>query len=167
MQVITAQFGDVPAWLQLASEVEFLFGPMAHEPAFHRALHANIARGTAFCVHEAAGLAGAALLGGLLFSSKPPTYKIGWLAVAQQYRRHKVGQCLVEHVFQFVQPPAELLVTTFGADILAGQPARHFYERLSFAAAEPAPPGPDGGSRQILRRRFAYQSAQSLVSRSL
>jgi GNAT superfamily N-acetyltransferase len=154
MHVVTAQLDDVPAWLQLASDVEFLFGPMVHEPAFHRALHNNIARGTAFCIRDADGPAGAALRGGLLFSPQPPTYTIGWLVVAQQDRRQGIGQCLVEHVIQFVQPPADLLVTTFGADILAGQPARQFYEQLGFSAAEPAPPGPADASRQVFRRRF-------------
>lgn len=154
MHVIVAQPADVPAWLQLASEVEFLFGPMVHEPAFHRTLNNNIARGTAFCIREADGPAGVALLGGLLFSPKPPTYKIGWLVVTQESRCRGIGQRLVNHVVNLVQPPAELLVTTFGADILAGQPARHFYERLGFTAAETALPGPEGGSRQVFRRRF-------------
>jgi len=40
-----------------------------------------------------------------------------WLVSAQQHRRHGIGQGLVKHVIQLVQPPAELLVTTFGADI--------------------------------------------------
>jgi hypothetical protein len=43
------------------------------------------------------------------------------------------------------------MVTTFGSDDPAGEPARRFYERLGFQAAEEAPNGPDGGSRQIFR----------------
>jgi GNAT superfamily N-acetyltransferase len=138
----------------LPAKLSFFFGPMVHEPAFHRSLHNNIVRGTAFCIREDDGPAGAALLGGLLFSPKPPTYKIGWLVVAHEHRRCGVGQGLVKHVIKLVQPPAELLVTTFGADILAGQPARYFYEQLGFIAAELAPSGPEGGSRQIFRRQF-------------
>jgi len=147
-----AQPADIPAWLVLAAEVEPLFGPMVHEPSFHRALDKNIARGTAFCVRQADGPPGAPLLGGLLFSNHPPVYTIGWLAVAQQYRRQGIGQGLVEHALSLVQTPAEVMVTTFGADNPAGIPARRFYERLGFCAAEPAPSGPDGSSRQMFRR---------------
>ncbi len=147
-----ARPADIPAWLVLAAEFEPLFGPMVHEPSFHRALDKNIARGTAFCVRQADGPPGVPLLGGLLFSSHPPVYTIGWLAVAQQYRRQGIGQDLVEHALSLVQTPAEVMVTTFGADNPTGIPARRFYERLGFCAAEPAPSGPDGSARQMFRR---------------
>ncbi len=48
--------------------------------------------------------------------------------------------------------PAEFVVRTFGPDIPAGKPARYFYVQMGFHAAEPAPDGPDGGSRQVYRR---------------
>lgn len=40
---------------------------------------------------------------------------------------------------------------TFGDDNPAGLPARHFYQALGFEPAETAPPGPEGGSRQVFR----------------
>jgi len=125
---------------------------MIDDPAFHRALQKNIDRGTAFCIRQADGPPGVSLLGGLLFSAKPPIYTIGWLAVAQPYRQQGLGQRLIEHVMGLVEAPAELVVTTFGVDNPAGMPARRFYERLGFHAAEPAPAGPEGGARQIFRR---------------
>jgi GNAT superfamily N-acetyltransferase len=137
----------------LAAEMEPLFGPMVEEPGFMRALHRNIARGTALCVREAGGAPGAPLLGGLLYSPKPPLYTIGWLAVTETHRRHGIGRALIEHVFQLADPPAEFVVTTFGADRAEGLPARRFYLEMGFYPAEPAPNGPEGGSRQILRRR--------------
>ena len=76
MQVVVAQGEDIPAWLQLANEVEFLFGPMVHEPGFHQALQNTIARGTAFCVREADGPASTVLLDGLLVSPKPPITRL-------------------------------------------------------------------------------------------
>jgi ribosomal protein S18 acetylase RimI-like enzyme len=151
-KVVVAQPEDVPAWLVLAAEVEPLFGPLVNDSSFLRALHRNIARGTAFCVREGDGQPGVPLLGGLLFSSHPPIYTIGWLAVAQAWRRRGIGQELVEHVVGLVDIPAELVVTTFGKDNVAGVPARHFYERMGFHAAELAPDGPEGGSRQVFRR---------------
>jgi len=150
--VVIAQPEDIPAWLYLAEEVEPLFGAMINDPAFHRALQKNIDRGTAICIRESDGPPGVSLLGGLLFSPKSPNYTIGWLAVTQQYRRHGIGQRLIEYVIDLVEAPAEIVVTTFGMNNPAGEPARRFYERLGFHAAEPAPNGPEGGTRQIFRR---------------
>jgi GNAT superfamily N-acetyltransferase len=155
MHVAFARPADISAWLDLAAEVEPLFGPMVADPAFRAALERNIARQTAFCIREQDGAPGSPLMGGLLFSAAhAPYYKIGWLAVAQRWRRQGAAQMLVEHCFQLVQPPAELSVVTFGADNLAGRPARRFYERMGFQAAEAAPNGPEGGTRQVYRRQF-------------
>ena len=156
-RVVTAQPQDIPAWLVLAAEVEPLFGPMVDDPGFLRALCKNVERGTAFCVRAAPdkagdGLPGSPLMGGLLFSPKPPVYTIGWLAVARRYRRQGIGRKLVEHAFNLAPSPAEFVVTTFGADHPEGRPARCFYERIGFHPAELAPEGPEGGTRQIYRR---------------
>ncbi len=153
-RVVVAQPEDIPAWLVLAAEVESLFGPLVNEPSFQRALYKNVARGSAYCVREGDGPAGMPLCGGLLWSAHAPLYTIGWLAIAEQHRRQGIGLRLVEHVLRLVDLPAEVMVTTFGADDPAGRPARRFYERLGFQAAEPAPNGPDGGSRQIFRLRL-------------
>jgi len=142
---------DIPAWLVLAAEVEPLFGPMVEEPGFMCALRRNIVRGTALCVREG-GPPGTPLLGGLLYSPKPPIYTIGWLAVAGSHRRQGIGCALIEGVFQVAPPPAEFVVTTFGADRAEGQPTRRFYARMGFHPAEPVPDGPEGGSRQVYRR---------------
>jgi GNAT superfamily N-acetyltransferase len=155
MQVALAQMADIPAWLELAAEVEFLFGPMVDDPAFRDTLARNIGRHSAFCIREQADRPGAPLLGGLLFSAtRTPHYAIGWLAVAQRWRRRGGARALVTHCFGLIQPPAELTVVTFGADNVAGRAARDFYARMGFQAAEAAPNGPEGGTRQVYRRVF-------------
>jgi GNAT superfamily N-acetyltransferase len=155
MQVVLAQPADIPPWIELAAEVEDLFGPMVADPAFHSALERAIQRQTAFCIRERAGTPGAPLAGALLFSAtRAPDYRIGWLAAAQRWRRRGVAQALVAHCFGLIQPPAELSVITFGEDNLAGRPARRFYEHMGFLASEAAPNGPEGGARQVYRRRF-------------
>jgi GNAT superfamily N-acetyltransferase len=78
-------------------------------------------------------------------------YRIGWLAVAAAHRRQGVGHALMAHVLGRVEPPAEVVVTTFGPDVEGGRAARVFYGRLGFCPAEPDAPGPDGQSRQIFR----------------
>ncbi len=149
-EIVRATAADIPAWYTLAAEVEPLFGPMVSEPGFQRALAKNIARGTALCVR--AGAPGSALLGGLLYSAHPPRYTIGWLAVARRAQRQGIGRQLVAQVLEQIQPPAQVQVTTFGAEHPGGPAARAFYARLGFQAAEAAPDGPDGGARQLFRR---------------
>lgn len=155
MHIVLAQPTDLQAWLDLAAEVEFLFGPMIADPGFHAALERNIARQTAFCIREQDGAPGRPLMGALLFSAThAPHYTIGWLAVAQRWQRQGVAQMLVEHCFQRIQPPADLSVVTFGEENLAGRPARRFYVRMGFQAAEVAPNGSEDGTRQVFRRQF-------------
>jgi len=154
MHAVLAERADFFSWLRLAAEVEHLFGPLVGDPGFYRALRRNIRRGTAFCVREDAASPAAMLLGGLLFSPKPPRYTIGWLAVSSGYRRRGIGQRLVAHALSTVQPPAEVVVTTFGPAIKDGIAARRFYGKLGFHAAEMAPGGPDGRARQVFRRAF-------------
>ncbi|GAB4197096.1 MAG: hypothetical protein OHK0022_15170 [Roseiflexaceae bacterium] len=150
--VVAACRADIPAWLALAAEVEPLFGPMVGDPAFHGALERNIDRGTAFCVRAGDGPPGAALLGGLLFStSRAPEYQIGWLAVAESARRQGVGHTLAERALALTPPGAELSVVTFGADQPGAGPARAFYARLGFAPAELLLPELEGHSRQVFR----------------
>jgi GNAT superfamily N-acetyltransferase len=155
MNVVTARAEDFLAWLHLAAEVEPLFGPLVGEPEFEQALRKNIGRGTAFCVREDDGPPGAPLLGGLMFSPKPPRYTIGWLAVTERWRRRGVGRALVEHVAALVEPPAEMIVTTFGPGERTGMAARAFYEQMGFEPAGAAPDGPGGSPRQFFRRAIA------------
>jgi ribosomal protein S18 acetylase RimI-like enzyme len=136
MQVQSAQPQDYAAWLALAGQVEDLFGPMVNNPDFQQTLLKHLGRGTAYCVRENDGPPGAPLLGGLLFSPKPPTYKISWLVVSHRHQRQGLGKILVDHVIALVQPPAEMVVTTFGPNDRGGQPARRFYSKLGFEPAE-------------------------------
>ena len=157
MKVQIATRSDIPSWLELASQVEFLFGPMVDQPDFQSALRKNIDRKSAYCVREQDQSAGAPLMGGLFLSFRPSEYHIRWLSVAEQWRRRGIGRVLLEHVFGLIKPPAELFVTTFGEDNLEGQPARQFYKKMGFEPYADAPLGTEGGSREIFRKSFPMQ----------
>lgn len=141
MDIQLARHADIPSWLALAVEVEHLFGPMAIESGFHEALKRNIERGSAFCIRDNDGGPGTPLLAGLLFSSRPPIYQIGWLCVASRCRRRGLGRALVLHVMDLVRPPAELTVKTFGPDVPEGEPARRFYQSIGFSGGGDERPG--------------------------
>lgn len=68
------------------------------------------------------GPPGSPLLGGVLWSANPPIYKIGWLSVSSEARKQGVGTELLNYVFTLVESPAEVLVTTFGKDVVDGHP---------------------------------------------
>jgi GNAT superfamily N-acetyltransferase len=148
-----AQSEDVDSWLSLAAEVENLFGAMVGEPCFVDALNRNIGRGSAFCIRECDGPPGTPLLAGILFSAKPPSYRIGWLAVAERSRRQGLGTAMLTHVMGLVEHPAEVAVTTFGPDVRDGEAARQFYLSAGFEPAEMTCEDPGGGSRQVFRKR--------------
>ncbi|MFG3406039.1 GNAT family N-acetyltransferase [Streptomyces sp. NPDC048142] len=159
----SAREGDLDGFLALASQVEHWFGPMVGEPGFHRAVNAHIRDGAALVAEsteragsaEPAGSARASgLVGGLLFGAEPPTYHVHWLVTSEHCRGAGVGRLLMaEAMRRYVAGPGTVEVVTFGPDhpgaVASG--ARVFYERLGFRPAEPADPGPEGGSRQIYR----------------
>jgi GNAT superfamily N-acetyltransferase len=143
---------DLPAWLALAREVEPLFGPMADDPLFARAVRNTIGRCSAFCVRQGDDPAPACLRGAILFDPREaPLHRIAWLAVAASERRAGIGRALVAHCLAPVRAPAQVAVVTFGADVAGGAPARRLYESFGFAPAEAAERGPEGGSRQMFR----------------
>lgn len=153
MTVRLARPDDLPGFLALAAEVEHWFGPMVAEPGFHRAVGRSVDRGLATVAEDGRGV-----LGGLLFGDRPPLHHLHWLVVAEHARGTGVGRALVEDALRrHVRAPATVEVVTFGPDhpgaVTSG--ARVFYERLGFTPAEPAAPGPEGGSRQVYRLHVA------------
>lgn len=152
MEARLAERADFGPWLELAAEVEPLFGPMARDPVFQRALSRNIARRTAYCIRESDGVPGSPLVAGLLVSPRPPVYRIGWLVVRKSDRRSGIGRALLEHALGQIQPPAEILVVTFGPDVQGGESARSFYQKMGFAPGEMAEPSASGAVRQVFRR---------------
>ncbi|MEU7673687.1 GNAT family N-acetyltransferase [Micromonospora taraxaci] len=141
---------DFDGYLGLAAQVECWFGPMVEDLGFHDAVRKHVRRSTAIVAVSS----GPDLLGGLLFAAKAPTCHVHWLVVSEQSRGKGVGRALMaEVVRRFVSGPGTVEVVTFGADHPGASVggARVFYERLGFAPAEAADPGPEGGSRQVFR----------------
>src|SRR5688572_6176341 len=130
---------DVASWLELADEVEDLFGPM---PDFEEHIRRGIVRGTAVVVVEGDAVAGAALL-----SRDDEPHAINWLSVRSNQRRSGVAQRLMEEILKR-WPIGDVEVTTFGLDVGGGAAARRLYTRFGFGADGPSQPGPNGTSRQ-------------------
>ncbi|MEV7213668.1 GNAT family N-acetyltransferase [Kitasatospora cineracea] len=178
VRVRTGRPADAAGLVRLAGQVEQWFGPMVGEPGFHAAVERQLADGKALVadggVPATGGGAlvdnggapatgggalviddGAELLGGLLIGWRPPVCHLHWLVVDAAARGRGVGRALVaEALARCPEQVRTVEVVTFGADHpgAAASGARVFYERLGFSPAEPAVPGPEGGSRQVYRR---------------
>ncbi|MEK4238333.1 GNAT family N-acetyltransferase [Paenibacillus sp. FSL H7-0714] len=161
MNVVNATMEDIRGWLELAAEVESLFGPMVDDPNFTLALEKNIRRESAFCVRENNGSPGSRLLGAVLFSSSnAPNYKIGWLSVSAIERNKGVATALLNNILESIETPAEIFVTTFGEDHPEGQPARRFYQKFGFFPLQDGVPnGLEGGSRQNFKLTIAHKDS--------
>ena len=160
MRVTAAIPADIPAWLDLALEVEPLFGPLVNNPDFCEALQRVIDGGTAFCVREGDGPPGAPLLGGLLWFPDPPRYKLGWLAVAERARRQGIARRLIDHALATVTRPATIRLTTFANGEPEGEAARRLYTRIGFRPAGPAPDNPAGFRCETLSRSLDEASGR-------
>jgi GNAT superfamily N-acetyltransferase len=136
-----ATIADIALWLEIAREVEPLFGAM---PLFDVTLRNNIAEDTALCTEDEAG----GVSGGLLLGGAAPDHWIRWLAVRLSARRQGAGTALVAEAVTRCPAPCTISLATFGADNVEGEPARALYGRLRFVAGEMLPRGPEGGTRQ-------------------
>ena len=157
-QVVRSENRDLSGWLILAAGVEQEFGSLVSNPLFHNTLLDCLDRGTAYCIRENDGPAGSPLIGGLLFTNANNEPRIGWLAVAPEYRRLGLGVRLVEHALEHIASPAVVEVTTFGPRDPQGVAARAFYRRLGFRPGEISNDrGPAGESRQVWRLHIPEQ----------
>ncbi|MGY2055502.1 GNAT family N-acetyltransferase [Nocardia gipuzkoensis] len=152
MIVRLAREDDLAGFLELAGQVEHWFGAAADDAGFRAAVLRHVQRGTALVARSA----GAEVLGGIMFGAKPPVYRVHWLVVAEQARGHGIGRALTtDAIRRYVLHPGTLEAVTFGPDhpgaVSSG--ARAFYQKLGFHPAEDAAAGPEGGSRQVYRRR--------------
>ncbi|TCO32591.1 ribosomal protein S18 acetylase RimI-like enzyme [Kribbella steppae] len=155
VRVELATEADVPVILGLAGEVEHWFGPMVGNPGFQRAVDEHVVQQRALVAFGPAGEPA----GAVLFGGSSPRFAVHWLVVSDRLRGQGVGSSLMSAVMERLTNGNGLAagevvdVVTFGADhpgaITSG--ARVFYERLGFTPAEPAPDGPEGGSRQVFR----------------
>ena len=137
MIVRLADEQDAPGLVEPARQVEEWFGPMAGDPGFCVVLGRHVGRGTALVAVDP-GQAG--LLGGLLFSARPPAYHVCWLVVSGPARRQGAGRALMaEAMRRFVSGPGVVEVVTFGG----GHPGAAASGRGSFISGLDSPrPGP-------------------------
>lgn len=141
MRVLPSKKEDIPAWLNLAREVEPLFGPMADEEPFKEALIKALDEGNAFCIKESAS-GNSPIYGGVVIA--PAGNEIAWLAVSTSCRRQGAGTMLLTYAVERLDCTSPVKVVTFADAVLEGLPARKLYWKFGFRDREPAGKNPAG-----------------------
>lgn len=118
---------DIEAWLQLAAEVEHLFGDMVGDEGFHGAMEECIRNGNALCVDEdTSGPAG-------IIAFDPGGNEILWFAVGAELRGKGFGKQLLESALSELDATKPVFVQTFSPGIAEGHAARALYIQSGFA----------------------------------
>ena len=121
-----ATLQDIDQWLDLAKEVESLFGKMAGLADFEDGIKACIAHSSAFCAthaeHDIAGIV----------AIDKEQNEIAWLAVKNTYRGAGYGRQLLETAIEHLDTTKPIYVQTFSAHVALGTPARKLYMRFGF-----------------------------------
>lgn len=139
MNVRRSTMDDYAGWLELAKEVEPLFGPMSEEPAFCEGLKQAVTDGKALCIaDDKAGC----LVGGVIISLE--ANEILWLAVAKSSRGQRAGAALLAEAIACLDCMRPVTVTTFDGTVDAGFPARRLYESFGFHDLASAGKNPAG-----------------------
>lgn len=150
---------DVAGWLELAREVEPLFGPMADVPEFREALAGAVEQGHAVSALANAVSSGSPVVGGVVVS--PDTNSIEWLAVSQSARGQGAGKKLLQAALALLDPNRPILVQTFAPSCAEGLPARSLYLQFGFKDGDPMGPNPAGIPTVMMRRPPLPESQQA------
>ena len=149
LKVYPAIISDFDKWIELAREVEPIFGPMADEPEFHEGLRQAINSGTAFCMKDRND-ASSELFGGIVIF--PELNEIVWFAVAQEARGKGVGNELLDYAIKQLSNEQPITVTTFAPEIESGKPAVSLYKKYGFKESEPGPLNPAGIETVVMKK---------------
>ena len=117
---------DIVVWLDLAKEVEPIFGPMIGQDDFHTALKNIISSQSAYCARNENGCP----LG--IVAVSPAENEILWLAVFASARGQGIGQELLKYALSQLDAAAPVRVQTFSVSVPAGAPARKLYLAAGF-----------------------------------
>lgn len=149
IDIADATIDDLPGWLELAGEVEPLFGPMAHEESFRDHLKKSIANRCCFCVRPETP--GHAMLRGAIAVSFD-TNEICWLAVSRVDRGNGLGRLLLAHALTRLDPARDIRVQTFADGVTEGRAARALYLHFGFRDCAMSDPTPTGIPTVIMKK---------------
>jgi len=150
MKVQPATPDDFENWIELAREVEPLFGLMADQNPFRSALARALSTGQGFCVRSIDSAFKGELNGGIIVSAQ--YNRIEWFAVTEKCRGKGLGRALLKHAMDRLDLNRNIVVQTFASGIVEGEAARRLYRASGFRDHAPAGPTPAGAETVLMVR---------------
>ena len=138
---------DYDMWLELAEEVEHLFGPMVHSQDFCDAIKECLRSSDAYGIEDKT-----ARLVGILAVNRQSN-EISWLAVTKKSRGQKFGEKLIRKAIEELQGHGDIFVQTFADGVDEGASARVLYKRHGFEDLKNAGQNPAGIETVIMVRK--------------
>jgi GNAT superfamily N-acetyltransferase len=117
---------DYDTWMELAEEVEPLFGPMIGSKEFRDGIKECIKNNSAFGIENEKGI-----LAGIIALDRKNN-EISWLAVGKKYRGNNYAEKLVKKAIEELESNGDIYVQTFSGKVIEGKNARNMYERNGF-----------------------------------
>ncbi len=117
---------EYSVWLELAKEVEPLFGPMVQEVDFQSGIRKSIRSGNAFCVTSEEDI----VVG--IVAIDRINREIVWLAVKREFRNNHFGERLIQKAIKELGEDRKIHVQTFAPGIEVGESARRLYQKFGF-----------------------------------
>jgi GNAT superfamily N-acetyltransferase len=143
IRLVTNQ--DLNAWMELAGEVEPLFGEMVGNEDFISGIKGCIATQSAFCVvntdNEVEGI----------IAINKALNEIAWLAVRERCRGQGYGYQLLEKAIDSLDNRKPIYVQTFSPGVKAGEAARKIYLKFGFRDYKDGGKNPAGIDTVIMK----------------
>lgn len=117
---------DFDSWLELAKEVEPLFGEMADNEDFKNGIKNCIQSSSSFCAVDENNK-----IEGIIAFDKAEN-EISWLAVSKTSRSKGHGRRLLQTALDSLDREKPVFVQTFSPDVKEGEAARKLYMRFGF-----------------------------------
>jgi GNAT superfamily N-acetyltransferase len=136
---------DINAWLELAREVEPLFGGMADNEDFKNGIKGCICASSALCAVNDDGD-----IEGIVAFDKAGN-EICWLAVREKSRSKGCGAKLLEAALGCMDSERPVFVQTFAPEEKVGEAARKLYMRFGFKDYKEAGKNPAGINTIIMK----------------
>ncbi len=147
-RVRSAVLDDLDAFVDLAREVEPLFGPMVDDQDFHAGIRKAMESNALLCaVDDADHLEGA-------IAVDFATNTIVWLAVSSKSRGEGMGGALLRHALEKLDAKRPVSVTTFAKGAPEAEPARRLYERNGFREVASVGSNPAGYATVLMKRNL-------------
>lgn len=138
---------DLEPFMELAREVEPLFGPMVDSPDFVEGVKGAIKGERVVC---AVAESSSQFIGACVVD--PDSRAILWLAVTGNSRGNGAGRMLVAAALERLGEGGPVQVTTFGEDMAESFSARKLYDSFGFKEVKVGDKNPAGYATVVMER---------------